>query len=139
MIPTLLRRRMPSALPGLLCSVLLAAQALAQPAPNHRRPDPLDPKATVPGLRYTSTFAQYRRLGDEQAVSWREANDTVARIGGWRVYTREAQQADPAPAPPPAAKPPAAVPTGAQPADITPRPMPATPGGYSGHSGHKQP
>jgi hypothetical protein len=32
--------------------------------------------------------------------SWREANDTVNRIGGWRAYAREAK---PPESPPPAA------------------------------------
>lgn len=128
MIPTLMRRRVLRAMPGLLCSVFLTAQALAQPAPAVRRADPLDPKATVPALRYESAMAQYRRLSDEKAVSWRDANDAVARIGGWRVYAREAQQVDP-----PASAPPAAKPPGGMPAEMMQKPMP------SGHSGHKQP
>ena len=128
MVRTLSRRRMPRALPSLLCSVFLTVQAIAQPTATVRRPDPLDPMATVPALRYESGMAQYRRLSDEKAVSWRDANDAVARIGGWRVYAREAQQADP-----PAPAPPAAKPPGGMPADMTPKPMPA------GHGGHKQP
>lgn len=127
MVPTLSRQRMLRALPPLLCSALLAAQALAEPAPTAPRPDPLDPKAKVPALRYDSVTAQYRRLSDEKAVPWRDANDAVARIGGWRAYAREAQQADETPAAP-ATKPPTDMP-----ADATPKPMPA------GHGGHKQP
>jgi len=120
---TLSYRRLPRALPILFCAVFLTAQALAQPTPNVRRPDPLDPKAEVPALRHESTMTQYRRLSDEKILSWRDANDAVARIGGWRVYAREAQQADL-----PAAKPP-----GGMPADMTQKPMPA------GHGSHKQP
>jgi hypothetical protein len=121
MIRTFSRRRVPRALPSLLFSALLATQAMAQPTPATRRPDPLDPKATVPALRYESVTTQHRRLTDEKTVSWRDANDAVARIGGWRVYAREAQQPDqPASAP-------------AQPAVMTHKPMPAD------HSGHKQP
>ncbi len=129
MVPTLSRRRMPRALPSLLCSFLLTAQALAQSSSGTGRPDPLDPKATVPVLRYESVVASHRRLGDEKTVSWRDANDAVARIGGWRVYAREAQLPDaPAPVPSlPAAKPPG------MPTDTTHKPMPA------GHGGHKQP
>ena len=95
------------------------------------RPDPLDPKASVPTLRYESSFAQYRRLGEEKPVSWRDANDTVTRIGGWRVYAREAQQPDPAPTTAPESAP-AAKPTDTPPA-AKPMPMPA------GHGGHKTP
>ena len=130
MVPTLSRRRMPRALPSLLCSFLLTAQALAQPSTAARRPDPLDPKATVPVLRYESATAPYRRLGDAKTVSWRDANDAVARIGGWRVYAREAQLPD-APVPVPSL--PTAKPAGDMPPDMTHKPMPA------GHGGHKQP
>ena len=65
------------------------------------RPDPSDARAKVPPVAYTSTFSGYARVGDGKPVTWREANDTVARIGGWRVYSREAQApevATPAPA-----------------------------------------
>jgi hypothetical protein len=126
MISTLSRRRMPRPMPGLLCSVFLTMQAMAQPAPDVRRADPLDPRATVPALRYESALAPYRRLDDGKALSWRDANDAVARIGGWRVYTREAQQPD-------APLAPAAKPAGGMPEDTTHKPMPA------GHGGHKQP
>lgn len=118
---TFSRRCMPRALPSLFCSVFLAAQAFAQPTPAVGRPDPLDPKAAVPALRYESATAQYRRLSDERIVSWRDANDAVARIGGWRVYARETQQAEPPTSASPAAKP----------ADMTHKPMPAA------HDGHK--
>jgi hypothetical protein len=104
MLNTLSHLHLPQVLASLLLPTVLAAQALAQPTA--RRPDPLDPKAAVPALRYESAIASYRRPGDEKPVTWREANDTVTRIGGWRTYLREAQQADtPAPAPA-AARPP---------------------------------
>ena len=128
------RRRMPRALHAALLAAWLLATltaAQAQPAANAARPDPLDPKASVPTLRYESSFAQYRRLGEEKPVSWRDANDTVTRIGGWRVYAREAQQPDPAPTTAPASAP-AAKPADAPPA-AKPMPMPA------GHGGHKTP
>jgi hypothetical protein len=81
-------------------ALLLAAWAAqAQTVVPTARPDPLDPQAKVPALVYTSSFAAYRRLGEDKPLSWREANDTVTRIGGWRVYTREAQQAEPMAAP----------------------------------------
>ena len=119
--------------PGTVRYALIAASLLAtlvaqaQPAAKAAKPDPLDPKASVPALSYESSFSQYRRLGDEKPVSWRDANDTVTRIGGWRVYAREAQQPDPAPAAKPADATPATKPN--EPA----KPMPA------GHGGHKMP
>ncbi|MES2715056.1 MAG: hypothetical protein V4795_04795 [Pseudomonadota bacterium] len=107
-------------------ALLLAAQAQAQ-SPTAGRPDPLDPKAQVPATRYESSFAQFRRAGDDKPLAWREANDAVARIGGWRVYAREAQQPDPAAANKPAA------PTQAP----APAPAPVAPPTPTGHSGHK--
>jgi hypothetical protein len=93
------------------------------------RPDPLDPKSAVPALSYESSLSRYRRLSDDKAVSWRDANDTVGRIGGWRAYAREAQ------APAASAASPAA---SSKPADsdsvkAMPMPMP------QGHTGHKSP
>ena len=72
--------------------------AQAQPAAQPPKPDPLDAQAAVPALVHRSSLARYRRLGDDKPTPWREANDTVTRIGGWRAYAREAQQPDPAPA-----------------------------------------
>lgn len=80
------------------------------------RADPLDPRAQVPTPTYASPLAGYRRLGDLQPVPWARANEIVNRIGGWRAYAREAQQAEPAPG----ASPPAA-------------PGPAGRGGHAGH------
>lgn len=67
---------------------------------------PASPAATAPaaakrtnGARaaglYKSAFDDYRGFSDEPAVPWREANDRVGRIGGWRAYAREAQAAAP--------------------------------------------
>jgi hypothetical protein len=98
-----------------LCTTAFAAQAqgasspTAAPAP---RADPLDAKASVPALSYRSSFARYRTFSDDKPLSWQQANDAVARIGGWRVYAREAQQPD-----------------------DSPRPMSMPPG----HGGHKSP
>lgn len=104
---------------------LAAMSAQAQPAAPPARPDPLDPQARVPALVYESAFARYRRAGEEKPIPWRDANDTVGRIGGWRVYTREAQQADPAPA--------------VQPVPGAVAPAQPSPNGPGGHSGHKMP
>ena len=128
------RRRIPRAVHSALLTASLLATltaAQAQPSAAAARPDPLDPKASVPTLRYESSVAQYRRLGEEKPVSWRDANDTVTRIGGWRVYAREAQQPDPAPTTAPESSP-AAKPADTPPA-AKPVPMPA------GHGGHKMP
>ena len=125
MVPTPTRRRRPCMLSSLLFTLLVATQAQAQSS-STPRPDPLDPKAQVPSVRYESAFAKFRRIGDDKPVAWREANDAVARIGGWRVYAREAQQPEPAAAAKQAA-PSAAPASTAQPAAM---PMPAGPSGH---------
>ena len=130
------RQRLLRAVPAVLLAAALFAlltAAQAQPSAKAARPDPLDPKASVTTLRYESSFARYRLLGEEKPVSWRDANDTVTQIGGWRVYAREAQQPDPAPIPAPVSAP-AVKPTDTPPAaKPMPMPMPA------GHGGHKTP
>ena len=52
--------------------------------------DPADPNARVPPVRYESAFAGYRRSGEVEVGSWRDSNDRVGRLGGWRTYGREA-------------------------------------------------
>jgi hypothetical protein len=89
MVHSLLRWLAPAALLATACA------APAQTTLRVPRPDPLDPQATVPALKYESAFGP-RRTADDKPLSWREANDNVARIGGWRVYAREAQQPGPA-------------------------------------------
>lgn len=127
-------------IPAALCAVSLAAQAQSTPPTNAERstpasrPDPLDAKASVPMLSYESPFSRYRPLSDDKAVSWREANDEVTRIGGWRAYAREAQA--PASATP-AAGAPASSPAGAR--KDAADPMPTTRPAPQGHSGHKSP
>lgn len=97
------RRLLPVACAAL---TLLASTGSAQ-TPPRTRPDPLDPAARVPAVHAPSSLAGYRRLAEQPVGSWREANETVNRIGGWRAYAREASQ--PAAAAP-AASAPAAVP-----------------------------
>jgi hypothetical protein len=91
----------PTTLLGLALAAGLAAGAHAQGAPTPTRPDPLNSGAAVPAATYASALARYRSATEVRVGSWREANDTVARIGGWRVYAREAAQPEAAPAPAP--------------------------------------
>lgn len=129
MVSIPLRRLKPSALPSLLLTAFLAAQMQAQAqTAAATRPDPLNPKAQVPAMRYESSFGQVRRVADDKPLAWRDANEAVARIGGWRVYAREAQQPDPAQSPTPAV-PPAQAPASAPGAIVKPAP--------AGHGGHK--
>jgi hypothetical protein len=94
--------------PGLCMAALTSVAALttlsaqAQSAARVSQPDPGDPKARVPPLRYESSLTATRVTDERKPLSWREANDSVARIGGWRVYAREAQQPNGSPASTPA-------------------------------------
>ena len=72
--------------------LLLTPSVYAQSAPAPQRADPLNAKADVPAVIYRSALGAYRPAGDVRVGSWKDANETVARIGGWRVYAREASQ-----------------------------------------------
>src|SRR5215203_3828041 len=74
------------------CSAL-AATAYAQPsiAP---AAEPFARKGE-PASSYGSAWSGYRPFADEKIISWKEANDEVRRIGGWRAYLRERQNEPP--------------------------------------------
>ena len=67
-----------------LAAAALALPAAADPPP----PDPLDARAAVPPAVYVSPLAR-GRIADASPLPWREANERVTRIGGWRAYQRE--------------------------------------------------
>jgi hypothetical protein len=63
------------------------------------RPDPLDATAPVRAVAHRSVLTTYRSdAGDASVGSWKDVNDIVNRIGGWRAYAREAAAATDAPA-----------------------------------------
>jgi hypothetical protein len=91
--------------PVLLNLALVSAMAAetSAPAAPVGQPDPLDARADVPPAPAPAALRRLR-AGSAQAVEdWRQANDRVARIGGWRTYLREAQQPSPAGSAPAAA------------------------------------
>jgi hypothetical protein len=108
LVPTALGR-----ICALLGSLALPAGAWALP------PDPLDAGAPAPQLSYQSPLEHYQGWRDQPLESWREANELVGRIGGWRTYAQE-PYSEPAQAEAPAAAPvavplePAAAPRGHQ-------------------------
>ena len=82
-------------LPAVLWAMALTAAAaptVAQTTPPAPPPDPLDARSVVPPSVHSSALASFRRFVEVPVGSWREANETVTRIGGWRAYTREANQ-----------------------------------------------
>jgi hypothetical protein len=90
--------RFPSALLAIGMAAGWALPAVAQPGPPHgahAMPATLPASAAMPaqppGVQgYRSAFDTYRRYADAPVVSWKEANEQVARIGGWQAYAREA-------------------------------------------------
>ena len=92
----------------LRCGACAAALSLAAWAQAQTRPaaaDPLDPQAAVPPAQHRSALTAYRPLAESPPGSWKEANERVNRIGGWRAYAREASQPAVAPASGPASLP----------------------------------
>ena len=63
------------------------------------RPDPLDAAAPVPRVVHRSALDGYRANRDAPVRAWKDANDEVSRIGGWRAYAREAARGEAAAAP----------------------------------------
>lgn len=60
------------------------------------RADPLDPRAPTTAPAHRSPLQSYRRLPEvppPEGARWREGNETVNRVGGWRAYAREAAAA----------------------------------------------
>ena len=83
---------LPAAL-ALLVAFLWTIQATAQTsalAPAK----PVAPVAVADAAppAYRSALEGYQRYTDEKTVNWKEANDTTARIGGWREYAKQASQ-----------------------------------------------
>lgn len=65
-----------------------ASSALAQSRPEA-------PMVAAPLLQYRSAMADYRKFDDQPVAPWTQVNDTVGKIGGWRVYAKEAQKPTP--------------------------------------------
>lgn len=45
-------------------------------------------------ITYRSVFDGYQKYSDQSVGSWAASNTTVGKIGGWRVYAKEARQPD---------------------------------------------
>ncbi|MCO5118634.1 MAG: hypothetical protein M9951_03250 [Burkholderiaceae bacterium] len=61
---------------------------------------PADTEASPPSLptklSYSPAISAYQTYEDQQGQSWREANDRVGQIGGWRAYAKEIKTGKPA-------------------------------------------
>lgn len=80
----------------LAASASLAALAQTTPHSTHgaaATSSAAGPAATVPApLTFRSVFEGYQPFTDEKVGNWKQANDTVGEIGGWRAYAKEASQ-----------------------------------------------
>ncbi len=77
---------------AMACAALAATAFAQQTSPPAPRPTAQD---AAPSSVYRSAWSGYRPFADEKAISWKDANDEVRRIGGWRTYLRESQAAQP--------------------------------------------
>lgn len=50
--------------------------------------------ADAPALTYRSVFEGYQPFADEKIIGWKQANETVREIGGWRAYAKESRQTE---------------------------------------------
>lgn len=75
-------------------SLRLAAVVAASAAAASNAQTPPASAAPAPTVNYRSAFEGYQPFNDQQVGSWKDANDNVGRIGGWRSYAKEAQQVE---------------------------------------------
>jgi hypothetical protein len=72
-----------------LAPVVLALAAV--PAAAQSEPTPARTSSAGEGFIRGTPLENYKPFADETLIPWKEANDTVGRIGGWREYAREAR------------------------------------------------
>jgi hypothetical protein len=77
-------------LPARALATLAALTALAAAAQPATAPVAVPAAAAPAG--WHSAFDGYRPFSDEQITPWKQANETVQNIGGWRAYAREASE-----------------------------------------------
>jgi hypothetical protein len=102
---TRLREDFMSHFPKKRCAIavltLAVPLAFAQTNSPSAKPETKGASEATTLVEYKSSLTNFRPFVDQPIVSWREANDTVAKIGGWRAYAKESQQSEPAPSPAP--------------------------------------
>ena len=78
------------------CRRLWSAVLLLNVSLAYAQSDSVGRGEAAPALDYESPFARYQKFDDQTVAPWRETNDTVRTIGGWRTYAKEAAQPGPA-------------------------------------------
>lgn len=91
-----------------LLALCLGPSLAAAPDRTAPAPGPDQAQAPVPGLAYRSALQAYRPWREQAPGNWRQLNDEVTRIGGWRSYLREVNQTPTLHAPSPSFTPPLA-------------------------------
>jgi hypothetical protein len=115
---------------AILCIALFSLCALAQQPATPVAQITLKPSESA--LQFNSVFDRYQSFKSEKVGSWRDANDTVNRVGGWREYLKQSQQPEatetitPKPSSPPAT-------TTNVPASLEPTPTAVKPNPHAGH------
>jgi hypothetical protein len=71
----------------LLAPLIFAAASQAQAQVQAQAQAP-DTSASTP--EFQSAMQDYKPFTDEKIVPWKQSNDTVREVGGWRAYAREA-------------------------------------------------
>jgi len=69
-----------------LTAATVCAQAVVTP-PGPSAAPPIPAPAA-----YQSALENYQPYRDEKIKPWKEANDTVGKVGGWRAYAKEAAE-----------------------------------------------
>lgn len=83
-----------------VCTLLVLGTlipAYAKHEPEESVLEPVDPDLTAARLsvpEYQSPLTGFQSFEDADLQDWKEANDRVGEIGGWRVYSREAFESE---------------------------------------------
>ncbi len=80
---------MPAGWLAVLSVLLVSAVSAQTPAAPSTAPVP---QAAAASGQYRSALEDYQPYRESKPVPWKEANDTVGKIGGWRVYAKEAAE-----------------------------------------------
>ncbi len=82
-------------LPQIQVRCFLAAVLVAPSLALAQVPEPETTKTDYK-FSYRSALSEYEVYKEQSVQSWKEANDKVGQIGGWRAYAKEMRQAAPA-------------------------------------------
>lgn len=74
------------------CWAIFVATSAFAAAAQQQAPTEPPPRNEVASVPFRSISEDYEPYSDQKLIPWREANDNVGRIGGWREYAREARQ-----------------------------------------------